>query len=387
MNPALLLSDVHLAPGARQSASLDLARLMGRHPGAGIYLVGDIFDLSCTPPGGRPGRTLTEILDAHPDFVRAARQHLSEGGRLSFVLGNHDADLVEPAVAAVLRAALRPNSESQLQILPWFCRHGDVHIEHGHVYDPDCAPSHPLAPHDPKHEGLGTALVRRFLLPSAALELAHAHETSPRQALAVALRKWGFRAPLNIGRYFWTSASLCAESLGNQGAIARDRKLGDAKLAAFAERVGLDVGVLQALLERAPTPTHHEFSSMFLRLYFDRVLATTALGLGGASALLSAVAPGLLLPGGALATLGLGYLALSGAHSSGRTQGPMARLEQAASSIRELTGASLVVLGHSHVAVQRPGYVNLGSFSFGGGARPYLLLDQAGRAETKRLAA
>src|SRR6187549_2675369 len=161
MPPALLTSDVHLSPDRGRSTSRALGALMAEHRGADVHLVGDIFDLSLTPAGGMAADTLGRILATHREWVDACRNHLATGGRLCFVPGNHDAELCEPEPMAVLRSALRPADDRQLSVAPWFHRQGSVHIEHGHVYDPDCAPNHPLSPANSHSEGLGTALVRR----------------------------------------------------------------------------------------------------------------------------------------------------------------------------------------------------------------------------------
>jgi UDP-2,3-diacylglucosamine pyrophosphatase LpxH len=156
MPPALLTSDVHLSPEHGRSTSRALAGLISEHRGADVHLVGDIFDLSLTPADGQPAHTLGRILAAHEEWVAACRQHLAAGGRLSFVTGNHDADLGEPPMAAVLHSVLQPPDDRQLSVSPWFHRHGSVHIEHGHVYDPDCAPNHPLSPADARTEAPAT---------------------------------------------------------------------------------------------------------------------------------------------------------------------------------------------------------------------------------------
>lgn len=385
MTPALLVSDVHLSPSCGLQASAALSRLIAAHPGVDVHLVGDIFDLSQTPAGQRPAETLGRTIAAHPEWLSQSRKHLKSGGRLCLVPGNHDADLSDAETAAVLYAALEPPDDRQLSVAPWFHRHGSVHIEHGHVYDPDCAPNHPLSPANVRSEGLGTALVRRFLAPSESLEFAHAHELTPRSGLWLALKKWGLRTPVHVLWYFWTAAGLCVESLNAEPVRDAAWTAGTAAMPAHAARTGLSLDVLQALIATVPRPTHHGFKDTFLRLYFDRVLAGASAGLGTSLLVASASAPALLAPAAAMALPGFGYLYASGARSKRHESGPVAALENAAVRIRELTACSLVVFGHSHVAAEQPGYVNLGSFSFGRGQRPYLVLDEAGRGEIQRL--
>lgn len=384
MPPALLTSDVHLSPEHGRRTSQALAALMAEHPTIDVHLVGDIFDLSQTPPGERPEATLSRTLAAHPEWVHACRQHLARGGRLSFVAGNHDAELDDPAVRHILFSTLAPADERTLSVAPWFCRRGAVHLEHGHVYDADCAPDHPLSPASAAGEGLGTALVRRFLAPSRSLEFAHAHELTPRAGLLMAVQKWGLHAPAHIVWYFRTAISLCLETLAvEQRRAAKDA--GDAVLTEHAERTGVPLPLLRDLLDAAPDPTHHAFMATFLRLYFDRVIAGGSAGVGASLLLAGTALPPLLAPG-AIATLaGFGYLLASSGRSKRHESGPVAALDAAADRIRTLTDCSLVVFGHSHVPIARPGYVNCGSFAFSGGGRPYVLIDDSDRAEIRHV--
>jgi hypothetical protein len=134
-----------------------------------------------------------------------------------------------------------------------------------------------------------------------------------------------------------------------------------------------------------------------LRLYFDRVLATASLtsGLG----ILSAAGLGLLTgttlmsPAGALtttgallSTLGGGYLVASTTKQKNRYGDQViGQLHSAAALVRQITECELVVFGHTHVEVNAPGYVNLGSFGFGRSRRPFLLVDREGRPERSYL--
>jgi len=387
MSPALLTSDVHLSQARGQSASRALGRLISQHPGKSVLLVGDIFDLSLTPLNDRPAETLGRILAAHPEWVMASRAHLESGGRLCFVPGNHDAELCESATAAVLHRALAPPDDRQLAVAPWFYRHGSVHIEHGHVYDPDCAPNHPLSPTNAHSEGLGTALVRRFLAPSDSLEFAHAHELTPRSGFLLAAKKWGVSAPIHMLQYFRTAAGLCLESLAVKRTVMAAWTAGTTALPEHAERTGLPIAVVEALLAGVPQPTHHAFKDTFLRLYFDRIVAGGAAAVGTALLPFGAVAPSLVGPSALLLAAGGAYLAASSRRARLHRDGPVEALALAAERIRALTDCSLVVFGHSHVPSEQPGYVNLGSFGFAASARPYLLLDEAGRSETRRLPA
>jgi len=386
MRPALLTSDVHLSPEHGRSVSLALTGLLDEVRGADVFLVGDIFDLSQTPPDQTPAQTLARTLAGHPEWVLACKRHMAGGGTLCFVPGNHDAELALAETTRALFAALEPPDDRQLSVSPWFCRRGSVHIEHGHVYDPDCAPNHPLSPADARSEGLGTALVRRYLAPSDALEFAHAHHLTPRSGLHLATKKWGAKTPVHVLGYFRAATGLCLESLTAEPTWAAARNAGTSALADHAERTGVPVTVLEALLSHVPRPTHHDFKQTFLRLYFDRIFAGASTVLGASLLVASTVLPTLLAPAAVATALGLPYLYASSTRSKRHAEGPVEALEAAAARIRTLTNCSLVVFGHTHVESERPGYVNLGSFAFAPGARPYLLLDAGGQAEVRRLA-
>ncbi len=59
-------------------------------------------------------------------------------------------------------------------------------------------------------------------------------------------------------------------------------------------------------------------------------------------------------------------------------------MREAARFLRERTGASTVVFGHSHVVEDEPGYLNGGSFGYPNGrGRGYVHVDEDGRAELR----
>lgn len=378
----LILSDTHLSRDHGRPTSAALVALLEEYRDAELILAGDIFDLSLDSPRVAPEESLTNVIRAHGDLEAALRRHLQRGGRVTFVPGNHDAALTNPAAVEALRRCLQTPDERQLTVSPWFLRRGGVHIEHGHLYDPDNAPNHPLGGHDPGTEPLGTALMRRFVAPNDALIFAHAHETTPVSGLATAFRLWGVRAPWVVARYFATAFRLCAEAARSERAFAQEVERGERALPAHASANGLDPEHLERLLAQVPKPTHRGFTDMVLRLYFDRIFAalSTATGLGLLGAAGLTVGSSALLPstGALLTALGAGYLAYDVSTHKSRYSGLVVpRLGEAAALVRETTGASLVVFGHTHVEVTEPGYVNLGSFGFARGRRPFLALDTA----------
>jgi UDP-2,3-diacylglucosamine pyrophosphatase LpxH len=207
--PTLVLSDTHLALDSPRELGRDLASVISAHSSAEIVLAGDVFDLSFAPSNARSQEMLTELLSKVPEVRAALHTHASQGGPITWIPGNHDAALGEDGVARTLLASLELTAGAPVIVRPWFVRRGDVHIEHGHVYDPDNAPIHPLSAWNDRTEPLGIALTRRFVAPVGARYFSHASNSTPVDALASAFRVYGRRAPGMIARYFETAIRLC----------------------------------------------------------------------------------------------------------------------------------------------------------------------------------
>jgi UDP-2,3-diacylglucosamine pyrophosphatase LpxH len=375
--PLVVVSDVHLSRERGRDVARELARLVRSEPDAELVLAGDSFDLSLDPPGRAPAESVTALLDAQPELRAALGAHVAGGAPLTLLGGNHDAAVARTDVRDALRARLELLPNAPLDVAPWFLRRGALHVEHGHVYDPDNAPAHPLAPWCAASEPLGVALTRRFLAPSGALVFAHAHATTPAAGLKRTFEMFGWRAPLVVARYFATAGALCLQA---QDSERRDeeRRVGESALAEVAECTGVEVERLNALIRVRPKPTHHGFADTFMRLYFDRVIATVA-GASSAAVALATASPTAL----GLAALSAGYLAYSVATGGSRYgDGAVGRLRAAARDTAELTGTKLVVLGHTHHEDDAPGYLNTGSFAFSGRGS-YVHVDERGRAERR----
>lgn len=379
----VVLSDTHLRHDSRLELIDALARLVEAHPGAEIVLAGDVFDLSLEVRGTEPALWLSGLLERHGRLGSTLREHVRTGGKVTLIPGNHDAIVVDDRMREALLGRLELTADAPLEVSPWFIRRGDVHVEHGHLYDPDNAPVHPLALWSPLTEPIGVALMRRFVGPVGATAFAHNDNTTPARALARAFRVYGLRAPAMIARYFYTAAGLCLQAGGAAGqAAAIERAEGQERLADFAATLGLEPDGLGALLDVVPRPTQLSRRDTFMRLYFDRVV-TTLLLLGGG---LAGLAGKRLALGVASVSAGylLGSLTSGGSRYDGR---PRERLRDAADSLRELTGARLVLMGHTHYEDERPGYFNTGSFAYpeqGLSGRPYVVVGEDGRGERRR---
>lgn len=357
--PLVIASDVHLQHEGSERSAARLAKLVASKPGFELVLAGDIFNLSLDRPGRDPGESVRAIVAQYPDLVAALRQHLAAGHALTLIAGNHDAGVVTRGTRERLLELLGVGNEARLALEPWFIRRAGLHVEHGHVYDDDNAPAHPLAAWSPETEPLGIALTRRFLSPHNAFTFAHAHHTTPLQGLKHAFQTFGTRAPWMVIHYFYTSGNLAAEAAVPERMNA-EKARGEAALPGFAARSGVAEGTLHELLRAMPRPTHEDFERTFFRLYFDRVLATVGVA-GGAARLL--LGGGVL--GGALALSGALYLRRSVKSGVDRYSNlPVKRLYAGAELVRRITGAELVVFGHTHCEDEAPGYMNSASFSY-----------------------
>jgi hypothetical protein len=283
--------------------------------------------------------------------------------------GNHDAALVDQGVRTAILDYLGLNDSAPLACSPWCIRRANLHLEHGNLYDPDNAPTHPLVEPANETEPLGVALTRKVLAPVNAFDFVHAHQLTPWAGLRRALAQGGTRTPELIVRYFAETAKIVCRA--RPAYFAAERELGQKRLVEFGEAQGMRLEFLSRVLDMRGIPSHHHRKTAFLRLYLDRSIATS---IWWASMIfgLCTLDP---LPW-AFTGASLAYLLTSIARGKNREDGRLlARLQNAALVIRKLVDADAVVFGHTHVEQACPGYVNSGSFGFGGAAgRSYLLL-------------
>ncbi len=375
--PLAVASDAHLERSGSEKIAGRLARLITSHAGHEIVLAGDIFNLSIDRPSRDPAESVATTVASYPDLVDALRRHLDAGHAVTFVAGNHDAGVVARGTRERLLSLCGVNDGARLSIQPWFIRRGQVHIEHGHVYDPDNAPAHPLASWSPETEPLGISLTRRFLSPNDAFTFAHAHHTTPWEGVKQTFKTFKARAPLMVVQYFATSSRLTAEAAVPER-LAAEKARGRAALASFAKGSGLEAAVVSQLIDALPRPTHEGFADTFYRLYFDRVLATVGVAGGGLRLLLGGAVAGPV--GGALALGSALYLQRSIKQGVNRYSGlPVKRLYAGAELVRRVTGAELVIFGHTHCEDEAEGYKNAASFAYTyRKGSPYLLVEPSG---------
>lgn len=332
---------------------------------------GDLFDLSAEAPIRPPREALGEVLAHHDAVGPALAEHVDRGGELYLVGGNHDAHVAAEEFQSALAAALAlsPSGRRNVRTSPWFFRFGGVHVEHGHLYDPDNAPAHPLVTGEPS---LGVHFVESFIAPTGAHHYLNANDQMPLELFLSAFTHYGRRAPYVIYRYFHTAIGAMLRS-GPFYRAHEERLVGDAETRRFADDVGLPAEVVEAVLAEGARPTMESLSATFTRIYFDRVLCTIALGLG-----LGSVAAGARTAGALLAALGGVGLAYSWSRGKNRYEGRVTdRLADGAARIAERSGAKLVIFGHTHREALEDAYANTASFAFPRKApgRPFLEIE------------
>jgi predicted phosphodiesterase len=366
----LVLGDIHLTRESPAALVNDLARFFTVNRGERILLTGDVLDLSADAPHLDAAYAHEKLL-AHPTLTKAMAEHLTHDGEIFWTAGNHDSAVGAPGFAQRLGKALGLDSaaRSRLHASPWFFRLGDLHLEHGHRFDPDNAPAHPLVPDG---ASLGVHFVEEFIVPTGAHAYLNSNDGTPLKLFLSSFVWYGVRAPHVIARFFMTAASALRKSGEAFDAVGQIDE-GSKKQADFAAEHELEAAVVEALREIGAEPTLASTRNTFSRLYLDRVAATLAIAGGSTAFALGARVTG------SLAVLGGGALmATSWARGHDRYGGAVTeRLERGAHEISALTGKPLVVFGHTHQQTISGAYANPGSFAFVRGApgRPYLEIE------------
>jgi UDP-2,3-diacylglucosamine pyrophosphatase LpxH len=376
----VVLSDLHVVRDTPRDVSDDLAALVSAHPGARLVFLGDLFDLPAATPRQPHRRAVIDALGAHPAARAALARHVDTGGELWLLGGNHDAEVGTAGFDAHLADALGASAEGRAKIRtsPWFFRDGALHLEHGHFYDPDNAPPHPLVLGS---SSLGVHFVEEFIAPAGAHRYLQVNDSTPLKLFLSSFTWYGPRAPYVIYRYFYAAfAAMLKSGPFFAKTSAAEIAAGEPLVDAFARELGISRELVDQVLALGATPTLESLSRTFSRLYFDRVIATLSIA-GG----LGALAAGRTKAGAAAAALGGLLMTTSWAQGHNRYAGTVAeRLQASAERVAAATGAKLVIFGHTHREAEGAVYANTGSFAFPRGApgRPYLEIE--GTAEEPR---
>lgn len=414
MRDLLLISDLHLGSHLKArsrgefvhlAARLDesLPQFLEHYARLGSWQLvvnGDFIDfwnIEIGEHGQDPVELAVErlhaVLDAYPGVEDALISFLEAGNSILFVAGNHDAEFLYPEVAQAfadrLEGALDSDSDSpdgeqlraqitatgittlddvgagQVRFVPWFVRDGGAWIEHGHQFDPACSTHAQLSPTRGGRlvKSVAEVATRRFSnrMPEIDYDAADKFSTMDYMRWAVA-RGWRFMI-----RVVFLYLRMVGGMLGLWVRSGRVDKAGraahEARLAKLAKNAGLQMSALTALEEMAPPPSSASVGG---------VLSVTALDLA-----LSAVTPAFLIPivfwllgWSLLLGMALGFvvggLAALGVKRRRSPRNVAQDMLEVASSVGEVTGTRIVLMGHSHRgSLERRGriiYGNSGSW-------------------------
>lgn len=126
-------------------------------PETTLLLNGDIIDFAQIPPFDVPRpayllwpeaaslHKLEVALAAHPGFFAGLAGFVGKGGRVRFLIGNHDLDMIWPKVKWRMHAALGAPPTEQLAFDVGAHRFHGVHVEHGFRFTPENCPRDPDA--------------------------------------------------------------------------------------------------------------------------------------------------------------------------------------------------------------------------------------------------
>lgn len=367
----IVIGDLHLTRHTRPEVVTDLGRLLAAHAGERVVIAGDFFDLVADAPKEERTTAIRNVFGHHPEARAAVGSFLDEGGELLLLGGNHDADLGQADLVPAMLDVIAPSAAGRrrLSSRPWFVREGEVHLEHGHFYDPDNTPAHPLVVGAPS---LGVHFSAEFVAATGAHRYLQANNGTPLKLFLSSFSWYGSRAPYVIYRYFHAAIAALAQA-GPFYRAHDEKNVGQERQARYAEEAGVPAAMVNSMIALGARSTLESFSDTFARLYMDRVIASLLLGSGAAASLAGQGKLG--VTSGALGTM---LMTLSWLNGHNRYRDTVVTcLERAAHAIADNTGVKLVVFGHTHREALTDRYANTGSFAWPGEApgRPYLSIE------------
>ncbi len=303
---------------------------------------------------------LSRIARYHRRALRGLARFLDAGHRVVFVVGNHDADLWFSGVRAdlvdhIAGWAKDPDgARARVSFSPWFYfEEGRAYIEHGHRFDPYATFPDPLTPFEPGRRNLAPNFAHwalRFFCNRVRDFPLHDVDTwTFGDYLAWSTRLRGVRA-LRAGwdyvafvwRYAFDAAIDRVRRAFDPGRRARRR----VRLERFASFYRMPLARIRALDALKLPHVGASLGRLGQALYFDRILllALIVAGLAGSHAI-EGDAVSIVASLGTLAAGVFGWRWLARARPVADIHPLLAAI---ARRIARLTGARVVVFGHTH---------------------------------------
>jgi hypothetical protein len=324
------------------------------------------------------------LIADHPVFICAVARFCAQGGRVTFILGNHDRELAYPSVQSALRGAIARASPpgtgavvaSRVAFEPWFVYvPGVCYLEHGQQYDATCSYRDVLdpfleGPETPEYAmepSLGSIAGRLVISRSGAFN-PYDDDSFLRSATGY-VKYWVDHYFLKRSMvYEWVvcAIKLLWTTLSNRYRARLRTRNTQAIYGAYARSRGVTDGFVSLLRRLWSKPCGDSLPRLFHEMWADRILVLVASGalLGiGISRASTWVEAGLLLT--LLPLVGLVIRAMG--------RGSLALIERGrwglvAEQISGRLGVSVVAFGHSHRPERRPlsqggRYYNLGTWA------------------------
>lgn len=280
----VVISDLHLGPGPHHSVETFfhdtelccfLDALVRRAETEGrtwrLVILGDLLDLlRCElvthEAGGAPSEevalvTLERILANHPDAVGGLARFLAAGFPIDIVVGNHDAELVRPALqerlCAALSAAGAGPAAANVRFFPWIYHlPGVLYAEHGSQHDGFNCLSTVLdpyvdAPSGPLERPIGTFLFEAMERLVYDIDPCPDHVSSPLRYYRLAIRREPGTALEILGRQAQIFLDLLrhARALSGPAWAGRRAAYRADRLEPYAKEIGLSAESVAAIDE------------------------------------------------------------------------------------------------------------------------------------------
>lgn len=304
---------------------------------------------------------LARAVERHPVVFAALGRFVGAGHRLTFVVGNHDVELLWPVVQRALREAIvdhlepasRDRHRERIQVEPIF--HwvpGVVFVEHGHRYDPTCVNVAALAPHHPRARdrmlpSLSDVLLRLIVRRVETVD-EHGHENEGLGYYGNLIVRTGTRGIANLARAFFHAIAVAVKTWWHlvTGGLKAVRRLHRVRLRRFAAFRRIGWRRVRAFDALAVKPSIASLHAIFSTLLLDRV---ALFGVTPVFVLGTLLLPASMLAraAGALAFVMIARM-LYGHLATLRELDAAGRMERRAPAIARLFPSRFVVMGHTH---------------------------------------